>query len=282
MRNWRFFTFAIVLIAIHPLIQGAQIIHFKQVSRETVEARLKRYQGDDKQREETLRTLFGDAGCKGQHLTEQVVQGSKLPNLICTLPGTSDKAFIIGAHYDHISAGDGVVDNWSGASLLPSLYEGMKAVQRKHAFVFIAFAAEEQGEIGSHFYAQHMTKEEVAATDAMVNMDTLGLAPTEVWVSHADKGLVGALVYVSKQMNMPLAGTNVERIGSTDSEQFAARKIRSITIHSLTQENWNQHILHTSKDKFSAIRLDDYYQTYRLIAAYLAFLDGIPTSPQPK
>lgn len=166
MRKWRFFTFAIVLAAVQPLIQGAQIIHFKEVSRETVEARLQRYQGNDKQREETLRTLFGDAGCGGQHLTERVVKGSELPNLVCTLPGTSDKAFIIGAHYDHISAGEGVVDNWSGASLLPSLYEGMKVAQRKHTFIFIAFAAEEQGEIGSHFYAQHMTKEEVAATDA--------------------------------------------------------------------------------------------------------------------
>ena len=66
----------------------------------------------------------------------------------------------------------------------------------------------------------------------------------------------------------------MEQIGSTDSEQFAARKIPSITIHSLTQETWNARILHTSKDRISAVRLDDYYQTYDLLAAYLAFLDG--------
>jgi len=74
----------------------------------------------------------------------------------------------------------------------------------------------------------------------------------------------------------------VEQVGSTDSEQFSARKIPSITIHSLTQETWNAHILHTSKDKISAVRLDDYYQTYRLLAAYVAFLDqavGIPAVP---
>jgi hypothetical protein len=116
----------------------------------------------------------------------------------------------------------------------------------------------------------------------MINMDTLGLAPTQVWVSHSDRGLVGALCYVAKQMNMPLSGANVDDIGSTDSVQFSERRIRSITIHSLTQENWNQNILHTSKDRISAIRLDDYYRTYRLIAAYLAFLDGIPTSQPAK
>jgi hypothetical protein len=41
-----------------------------------------------------------------------------------------------------------------------------------------------------------MTKEEVAATDAMVNMDTLGLAAPEVWTTHSDKRLSSALVYI--------------------------------------------------------------------------------------
>jgi Peptidase family M28 len=282
MNKWRSGACAFVWTLFCPLGPGAQTVQFKQVSQESIEARLKKYKGDDKRREETLKTLFAEVGCNEQHLEEQAVKGSKLPNLICTLPGTSDKTFIVGAHYDHVSEGEGVVDNWSGASLLPSLYEGMKVVPRKHTFIFIGFTAEEQGEVGSHFYAEHMTKTEVAATDAMINMDTLGLAPTEVWVSRADKGLVGVLSYVAKQMNIPLSGANVDSIGSTDSVQFADRKIRSITIHSLTQENWNEHILHTSKDKFSAIRMDDYYQTYRLIAAYLAFLDGIPTSVEGK
>jgi|HubBroStandDraft_2_1064218.scaffolds.fasta_scaffold07011_2 hypothetical protein len=39
--------------------------------------------------------------------------------------------------------------------------------------------------------------------------------------------------------------------------------------HSLTQEIYNAHILHSSKDKLSAMYLDEYYQTYKLLAAYL-------------
>jgi hypothetical protein len=124
-----------------------------------------------------------------------------------------------------------------------------------------------------------MSKEQVAATDAMVNMDTLGLAPAEVWVSHSDKRLVGALAYIAKQLNLPVTGVNVEQIGSTDAEKFSERKIPRITIHSLNQETWNAHILHTSKDKLSAMRLDDYYQTYRLLAAYVAFLDQVSSAP---
>jgi putative aminopeptidase FrvX len=263
----------------------AETLRYNPVSRAVVETRLGKYAGDDNQREAALKQMFAEAGCDNQHLSEQPVKGSKLPNIICRLPGSSEKVIIVGAHFDHVSAGDGVVDNWSGASLLPSLYEAVRIEPRRHTYVFIGFTDEERGEIGSRFYARHMTKDQVAATDAMVNMDTLGLAPTEVWVSHSDKRLNGALGYIAKQLNLPVSGVNVEQIGSTDSVQFSELKIPSITIHSLTQETWNAHILHTSKDKASALRLDDYYQTYRLLAAYLVFLDqvaGVPAaSPAP-
>jgi len=129
-----------------------------------------------------------------------------------------------------------------------------------------------------------MTKEKVAATDAMANMDTLGLTLPEVWASHSDKQLTAALIFIAKKLNVPVTGVNVDQIGSTDSEQFSERKIPSITIHSLTQETWNAHILHTSKDKLCILRLDDYYQTYRVIGAYLAFLDqvaGARSTPDP-
>jgi peptidase M28-like protein len=253
---------------------AAESVQYKPVSRDVVEARLRRYSGNNKQREATIKQMFTDAGCDDQHLSEQPVKESRLPNVICALPGSSDEVIIVGAHFDHVPDVDGVVDNWSGASLLPSIYEAVKAVPRKHTYLFVAFTDEEQGLVGSSFYARSMTKEQVAATTAMVNMDTLGLGPTEIWGSHADKGLNSAMAYVAKQLNVPVASMNVEQIGaSADSESFAARKIPSITIHSLTQEAWSAHILHSPKDKFSAMHLSDYYQTYQLVAAYVAFLD---------
>jgi putative aminopeptidase FrvX len=248
---------------------------YQIASREVVESRLRQYTGENQQREATLRNLFTEVGCDEQHLSEQSVKDSKLPNVICVFPGTSDKVIIVGAHFDRVSAGDGVVDNWSGASLLPSLYFAVKAQPRKHSYIFIGFTDEEKGLVGSHFYARHMTPQQIAATDAMVNMDTLGLAPTEIWSSHSDKTLASDLVHIAKLLNVPVTGVNVEQVGSTDSVEFSALKIPSITIHSLNQQNYNARILHTSKDKFSAINLDDYYQTYRLLAAYIAYLDQL-------
>jgi Peptidase family M28 len=274
---------AAILWALQPWTTAtAQSIRFNRVSREVVETRLRQYAGNDTKRETALQQLFAEAGCDQGHLSEQAVKGSKLPNVICTLPGESDRVIIVGAHFDHVANGDGVVDNWSGASLLPSLYEAVKVQPRRHTYIFVGFTDEERGEIGSAFYVQRMTEQQVAATDAMVNMDTLGLAPTEVWASCSDQRLTGALVYLGEQLDLTVTGVNVEQVGSTGSEQFAKRYIPSITIHLLTQQTWNERILRTSKDKLSAMQLDDYYQAYRLLSAYLAFLDQFWGAPEVK
>ena len=124
--------------------------------------------------------------------------------------------------------------------------------------------------MGSKAYVRELgkTHEQVIA---MVNMDTLGLAETEVWVSRADPKLAQLMDVVATAFKLPLSGVNVERVGSTDSEPFREKKIPAITIHSLTQQNMA--ILHSPKDRIEAVHMDEYYRTYRLVLGYLAVLD---------
>jgi Peptidase family M28 len=257
----------------------AETIRFHLVPREKVEGRLREYGGTNSERGARLKRMFVDVGC-GEHVSEQPVKSSKAPNVICVLPGSSDRVIIVGAHFDRVPAGDGVADNWSGASLLPAFYESLKVVPRQHTYVFIGFTDEEKGRVGSIFYARKMTPAQAAATDAMVNLDTLGLAPTEVWTSRSDKNLILALAGVANHLKLPLRGLNFEQAGySTDSESFRIRKIPRITIHSLTQKSENDRILHTRKDKLSAMDLDEYYDTYHLVTVYLAYLDHFFDEP---
>jgi putative aminopeptidase FrvX len=261
---------------------GADSVRFNAVPRRLIEGRLAKYIGNNKQREANLKQIFTEAGCDDQHLSEQAVKGSKLPNVICVLPGSSDKEIIVGAHFDRVSESDGVVDNWSGASLLPSLYEAVKIAPRTHTYIFVGFTDEEQGDVGSSFYVRQMTNQQAGAIDAMVNMDTLGLGPTKVWASQSDQRLIAALAYIANRLNASIERVDVDGLGWTDADTFAARDIPRITIHSLTQKTWDAHILHSSKDNISAMRLDDYYQTYRLLAAYIAYLDQGASVPAPQ
>ena len=259
------------MLIVVPTALGAAGLHFQALKKEVVEHRLQSFSRNNSQREAILKKMFAEAGC-GDHLTEEDVKHVKQPDLVCVLPGQTDQAIIVGAHFDKVQAGDGVADNWSGASLLPSLYQGLCSASTRHTFIFVAFTGEETGELGSRAYVHRMSQDDVERTEAMVNMDTLGLGSTQMWLSHADPQLAEALRAVAKALNLPLGVVNVDGAGSSDSEQFARRKIRRITIHSVTQQTWP--ILHSPQDNMKAMHLDDYYESYQLIQGYLVFLDG--------
>jgi hypothetical protein len=271
----------LVLLAVFAssaaVFAGSKYVLFQ---RDLIETRVKSFSRNDTERERILKNMFVEAGC-GEHISEPAVGGVKQPDLVCVLPGQTERVIIVGAHFDHVDAGDGVVDNWSGASLLPTLYQGLRTLPRQHTFIFVSFSGEERGELGSRAYVKSMSKEDVGKASAMVNMDTLGLGPTAVWVSHSDRHLTMAIGAIAQVLKLPISGVNVERVGSTDSEQFARKNIPRITIHSLTQDTL--HILHSPSDNLSALRVDDYYDSYRLMAAYLAYLDTMldkPSSPE--
>jgi hypothetical protein len=163
------------------------------------------------------------------------------------------------------------VDNWSGASLLPSLYQGLRSQQRRHTFVFAAFAGEEKGLVGSDFYVRTLPASEVPKMKAMVNLETLGLGPTEVWASRSDPGLLRLLDSLAHALNLPLTGVNVDKIGYSDEESFIKRKVPAVIIHSLTQATIQ--LLHSPKDNYDAIHIQDYYDSCRLVSGFLVLLD---------
>jgi len=276
------FTLSALLALSHTA--SAQL-SFKTLTDSAIADRLRQYGGSDADREARLKHMFVESGCRSDKLSEQVVSSHYAPNLICALPGQTDDVILIGAHFDHVAAGDGVVDNWSGASLLPSFLVTLTTEPRHHTFVLVAFTGEEAGLVGSEFYVKQLSPEQRSHIKAMINLDTLGLGPTEVWATHSDPTLSGSLNGVAHAMKLPLTAMNVDKVGSTDSESFARYNIPHMTVHSMTQNTLS--VLHSPRDRLSAIHLDDYYSTYRLLSAYLVNLDRFlaqpssPTNPAP-
>jgi hypothetical protein len=263
-----------IAMLVCPLVSSAGVeVHVRAVDRQTVEQRIKAYPGNDSKREATLKSFFESAGCKGEQLTEQPVKGLKEPNLLCVLQGDGDSVILVGAHYDHANRGDGVVDNWSGASLLPSLFQSLNVGQRRYTIVFAAFAGEEQGLVGSRFYVKTLAPEKLKKIRAMICIDTLGLGPTKVWVSRSDKELTDAFGILAYTLKLPVARVDVEKVGMSDEEPFIARKVPCLMVHSVTQETLR--VLHTPDDNYKALQFEDYYTSYRLLSGYLNYLDQI-------
>lgn len=247
-------------------------LRFQPVKRELIEQRLKQVTFGNEKRSKRLQALFKEGQCEGEHFQIQKVRGFDLGNIICSLPGASDSVIIVGAHFDHAHVGHGAVDNWSGAAMLPSLYQSIATEKRKHTYVFIGFTEEERGLIGSEHYARNLTPEQRSKVRAMINLDSLGAGTPVIWLSQGDAWLAGLLKAVADGLKIPLMAVNVDGVASSDSVSFSKRNIPSLTIHSLRQDTLS--VIHSRSDTLSAIKLDEYYETYRLIAAYLVYLDS--------
>jgi Zn-dependent M28 family amino/carboxypeptidase len=269
---------ACIASGVSSFAQTSAQIHFRLQTRAVVEGHLKSFSTKNSEREALIRKWLADSGCKGANLSEQGLDRELPPNVICVLPGETQEVIVVGAHTDKVeTSGDGVVDNWTGAALLPSLLYSLSAQPRHHTLIFIGFSGEEKGLIGSRYYVDHLSSEQRAHVEAMVNFDSLGLGPTEVWASHADKALLDALASVAAASKLPVTTMNVDNFGTADSESFARYQIPRITLHSVTEQTWP--ILHSPFDKMAAIKMNDYYSSYRLIAEYLAYLDDALKPP---
>ena len=119
--------------------------------------------------------MFLEAGCE-KGFSEDHILSSKLPNLVCVLPGSSPQTIVVSAHFDNRGPVEGAIDNWSGASLLPSLFESLRGSQHRYTFEFIGFTDEEKGLIGSRDFVNHLSKEQRANVLLDVNIDCVGLA----------------------------------------------------------------------------------------------------------
>ena len=232
--------------------------------------RLERYKGDDTAREATLRQMFLEAGCPEAQVTEQAVPQLGQPNVLCVLPGSGPKTIVVGANFDHVAEGDGVIDNWSGASMLPSLMQSLQSAPRAHTFVFVGFAGLHWKSTGSKFYVSQLTGERLKEIDAMVDLDMLGLGPTMLWAKRTDLRLAGSLMQMADDMKLPLGV--VDLAGEADEAPFTKKHVCTVVVHSVTYEN--AQVIHGPEDNYKAVHWEDYFASYRLMAAYLTKLDG--------
>jgi Zn-dependent M28 family amino/carboxypeptidase len=105
-------------------------------------------------------------------------------NVVAMIPGTEkkDEVIIYSAHWDHLGVGkpidgdsiyNGAIDNASGTAGLLAIAEALKKGEAtKRSIVFIALTGEEQGLLGSAYYAEHPIFDPKKSV-ANINMDAL-------------------------------------------------------------------------------------------------------------
>ncbi len=173
-------------------------------------------------------------------------------NVAGYLPGATNEYVIIGAHYDHLGLGDehslapnmrgtihpGADDNASGTAgvieLARMLTQQYAQSKPKRGILFMTFAGEEEGLLGSAWYVNHPVLPLENAV-AMINLDMIGrIQHGRIFISGIPSGTTfGKLI---DQVKMPEglmldesgknSGTNMS--DASDHASFASKQIPNL------------------------------------------------------
>ena len=181
-----------------------------------------------------------------EHLTKN---RRTIRNVVGVLPGSDtarrDQALVIGAHYDHVGVGgrlsvtpdrvgqihNGADDNASGTSAIIEMARVAAADRNRfpRSLVFVAFAGEERGLLGSAHYTT-VAPIPIANTWAMLNLDMVGRAEGSVDISglEVSPSMEGDLKAASKAVS----GLDIKRegpgAGRSDDSSFLDRRVPAI------------------------------------------------------
>jgi hypothetical protein len=175
----------------------------------------------------------------------------KIRNVIGVLPGSdavrAKEAVVIGAHYDHLGLGgrhslspelagqihNGADDNASGTAAVIEMARAASANRKRfpRTTVFVAFAGEEIGLLGSAQYVSHPAIP-LAQTIGMINLDMVGRSQGNILLSGLDASpSLNADVDAAAKV---ASGLTVKRfqegagVGSSDDTSFAVKKIPAL------------------------------------------------------
>jgi hypothetical protein len=213
-------------------------------------------------------------------------------NVAGYLPGETDEYVIIGAHYDHLGLGgpfaldpdnDGTIhpgadDNASGTSGVIELARWFsKQPKQKRGILFITFAGEELGLLGSGYYAEHPDFP-LSRAVAMINMDMIGrVRNRKLYVGGVATGtnLRELMVRETPKFGLNVDYSDTSGYGSSDHTSFTTKQVPVLFFFSGLHSDY-----HKASDTWDKIDAPDAAKVLQLVADVTDELREAPGRPQ--
>jgi Peptidase family M28/PDZ domain/PA domain len=214
-------------------------------------------------------------------------------NVTAYLPGTTDEYVILGAHYDHLGLGGqyslapsmtgtvhpGADDNASGTAGVIELARWFATQPRqKRGILFLTFAGEELGLLGSSYWANH-PELPIENAVTMLNMDMIGRVRNgKLYIGGSATGttLRGLLdQVVSKQSDLKVDYSEGPESESSDHASFIAKHVPSLFFFSGLHSDY-----HKPSDTWDKINAPGASEVLQLVAEVTDELREAPARPQ--
>ena len=215
----------------------------------------------------------------------------RVHNVGAYLPGQSDEYVILGAHYDHLGLGGqfslapslsgtvhpGADDNASGtAGVIELAHWFSQQPKHKRGILFLTFAGEELGLLGSNYYANHPVLP-LANAVAMINMDMIGrVRDRKLYVGGVGTGTTfqKLIADVSGRYNYHSDLTEAG-YGSSDHTSFTTKQVPVLFFFSGLHADY-----HKPSDTWDKIDAPAAVKLLDMIAGVIVRLEDDPVRPQ--
>jgi hypothetical protein len=213
-------------------------------------------------------------------------------NVVGYLRGESSEYLIIGAHYDHLGLGGqyslapsltgtvhpGADDNASGTAGVLELARYFSAQGKpKRGILFITFAGEELGLLGSGYYANH-PELPIDKAVTMINMDMIGrIRDGKLYVGGVGTGtgLRADLDAAVPHYNLRPDYSDNSGYGSSDHTSFTSKQVPVLFFFSGLHGDY-----HKPSDTWDKINANGAVEVLELVADVVARIDNAPERPQ--
>jgi hypothetical protein len=212
-------------------------------------------------------------------------------NVLAWLPGQTDEYVVIGAHYDHLGRGNfdslapaqigqihpGADDNASGTAGVLELAR-LLAPQRgqlKRSILFMNFAGEELGLLGSAAWVKNPTRP-LAKAVAMLNMDMIGrIKDNKVYIGGVGTGSTFKALLEQAQKDTPFKiEYSAGGYSSSDHTSFVTKKIPVLFFFSGLHSDY-----HKPSDTWAKINAPSAARLLDMVARVAVQLANAPEAP---
>lgn len=182
------------------------------------------------------------------------------PNIIAKLNGRTSESVLVGAHYDSLpSSGTapGADDNASGVATMLSVAQALAQIKLTRTVVFVAFSGEEEGLVGSEYFATKIAPYMNIVGSIILDQDgnpgtSHGLILESVGNSTDKLRIIDTLAdSVDPSIGLPLF-VNYDGFGS-DHVSLSKVGIPSVLVIERENMKFAQDYGHTSRDDLSHI-----------------------------
>ena len=212
-------------------------------------------------------------------------------NVVGFLPGDTAEYVVIGAHYDHLGPGrqfsmapsmagtthPGADDNASGTAGVIELARYFGAQGKRHrGIVFMTFAGEELGLLGSSYYVNHPTLP-IENAVAMINMDMIGrIRDGKVYLGGLGTGdsFNKLIDEVGKASSLTLERSDSSGYGSSDHTSFTTKQVPVLFFFSGLHADY-----HKPSDTWDKIDAPEAVKLLDVVAAATNHLTEDPPRP---